>query len=95
MIAANRFILHHYPTLFTGGRPHRLSLPTTDVWVVPIVLTHPEHGILGEVGVVAVEARTGEIIGHTPRAAVVAAGKRLREAGKYAVETALLPARPV
>src|SRR5439155_21154765 len=80
MLAANKHILFHYPTMFTGIAPHRLCLLTADVWIVPIVLTHPEHGILGEVGLVAVDASTGQVLGSTPRRDVVAAGKRLREA---------------
>ncbi len=93
LLAANKYILFHYPTMFTGGRPHRLSIRTADVWVVPIVLTHPNHGSIGAVGMLAVQARTGEIVGHTPRAVAVAAGKRLREAGNYAVEAAVFSAK--
>lgn len=95
MLAANRFILFHYPTMCTGSRPHRLRLASADLWVVPIVLTHPDHGIVGEVGVVAIEGRTGEVVGHTPRTEGVAAAKRLREGGKHALETAVLPASQV
>src|ERR1051326_5512193 len=80
MLAANKYLLFHYPTLFTGALPRRLKLPTCDVWVVPIVLTHPDRGIVGETGLVAMDAQTGQVIGSTPRAEVVAAGKRFREA---------------
>jgi hypothetical protein len=82
MVAASWFILFHYPTMFTGARPHRLRLATVDLWVVPVVLTHPDHGIIGEVGMVGIESRTGEVVGHTPRAEGVAAAKRLRACGR-------------
>ena len=95
MIAANKFILFHYPTMFTGGLAHRLTLAATEVWIVPIALTHPDHGIVGEVGSVALDVRTGEVVGHTPRTEAVAVGKRLRENKGYALETAFLAARTV
>lgn len=95
MLAANKYLLFHYPTMFTGALPRRLKLPTYDVWVVPIVLTHPDRGIVGEAGLVAVDAHSGQVVGSTPRAEVVAAGKRLREAKHYDLETASLPPRTV
>jgi hypothetical protein len=94
-MTANKFILFHYPTMFTGGLPHRLPLPAAEFWIVPVVLTHPDHGIVGEVGSVAVDLHTSEIVGRTPRAQAVAAGKHLREARGYAREPALLSARTV
>jgi hypothetical protein len=95
MLAANKYLLFHYPTMFTGALPRRLKLPTYDVWIVPIVLTHPDRGIIGEAGLVAVDAHSGQVVGSTPRAEVVAAGKRLREAKHDALETAVLPTRTV
>ena len=84
MLAANKFILFQYPTMFTGGLPHRLPLPTAKLWIVPLVLTHPEHGIVGEIGSIAVDLHTSEILGHTPRAEAVAAALHLKEAKSYA-----------
>jgi hypothetical protein len=95
MLSANKFILFHYPTMFTGGLPHRLALPTGDVWIVPLVLTHPDCGIIGEVGSIAVDFFTAEIVGNTARNEAVATGKRLREAKGPALETAFLSTRTV
>jgi hypothetical protein len=95
MLAANKFILFKYPNMFTGGLPHRLSLQTSEIWIVPLVLTHPDHGIVGEIGSVAVDLHTNEILGYTPRAEAVAAAQHLREAKGYARETALLSTRAV
>src|SRR5258707_9095916 len=83
MIAANRYILFHYPTMYTGTLPRRLSLPNLQVWAVPIALTHPDHGVVGDVGLVAVDAANGQVVGATPRSEVVAAGKKLREAKRH------------
>src|SRR5262245_19910088 len=78
-LIANEYCLHHYPMMFTGGTPKRLVLKNAVWWVVPIVLTSPGFGIVGEAGVVAVDADTAEVVGSTDRGEVASAGKRLRE----------------
>ena len=95
MIAANRYILHHYPTMYTAALPRRLSISKFDVWAVPIVLTHPDRGVMGDVGLLAVDATTGEVLGATARGEVVAAGKKLREAKHHDLEAAFLRPRAV
>jgi len=81
MAAAGKHILFHYPTMVSVRRPWRLRLADARLWIVPIVLTHPDHGI---VGVVAIDAASGAILGSTPRQEVVRAGKQLREANDAA-----------
>ena len=81
-LAAIEHCLFHYPTLFTAGVPRRLPLSDFTLWIVPVVLTHPDRGTIGEVGVVAVDARTGKVAGSTPRAEVVAASEHLPESPK-------------
>ena len=93
MIAANRYILLHYPTMYTGAMPRRLILPRKALWAVPIVLTHPDHGVVGDVGLIAVDAASGRVVGATPRSEIVAAGKKLREAKSYDLEAAFLRSR--
>ena len=66
-----------------------------ELWIVPILLTSPGYGTGGEVGVVAIDARTGLVVGSTPRSEVVASAKRLREAKRDELETAFLRARTV
>jgi hypothetical protein len=95
LIAANAYALFHYPNLFTGAGAYRLVIDDRDLWVVPIVLTHPDHGVLGNAGFVAVDACSGQVVGSTARAAVVAAGRRIREGKGYDVRTTLLPSRAV
>lgn len=95
LVAANTYALFHYPTMFTGAGAHRLVLAELDLWVVPIVLTHPDHGILGNVGLVVIDASSGQVVAGTPRAEVVAAGKRVREGKGYDVRATLLRSRAV
>jgi hypothetical protein len=95
MVAANRHLLFHYPTMFTGATPRRLRLPNLDLWVVPIVLTHPVKGVVGQVGLVAVDASSGEVMGSTPRPEAVASAKKIRGAKGYELETAILRPRAV
>ena len=93
VVAANRFVLRHYPLGLLCGVPRRLQLQDSDVWIVPVFLTSSGYGAIGEVGVVAVDAITGAIVGSTPRSEVVATGKRLREENHDAIEAAFLQAR--
>ena len=92
-LTAIEHCLFHYPTLFTAGMPRRLPLSDSALWIVPVVLTHPERGTIGEVGVVAVDARTGKVAGSTPRAEVVAAGELLVQGKQLARHSPSLQAR--
>ena len=74
---ANEFCLFHYPTLYTGGPPKRSSSAHSFTWIVPIVLASPVDGIMGEVGQLSIDAKTGKVIASTDRSEVVAAGARL------------------
>ena len=93
LIAANAHCLRQYATSFTAGTPRRLSLPGQQLWIFPVLFTSPGYGEVGEVGVVAVDARTGQIAGSTPRAEVTAAAKRLSEEKRDELEAAFLRAR--
>lgn len=93
VIAANGHMLLNYVIGLLGGPPHRVSLPGGDLWIVPMVLTSPGYGAVGEVGAIAVDARTGEVVGGTPKEEVVEAIRRLREEKGDALEAAFLRAR--
>jgi hypothetical protein len=88
VIAANDYIVSHYPIGFLGGTPRRLALGDQELWIVPIVLTSPGYGAVGEVGFVALEAGTYQALGGTPRREVVAAAQCLREEKHDALEAA-------
>ena len=87
-IVGNAYCLLHYATGYAAGTPRRLSLPGQQCWIMPVVLTSPGFGIVGEVGFLAVEARSGKVIGSTSRSEVVAAGNRLAEEKRDDLEAA-------
>ena len=93
VIAANDYIVSHYPIGFLAGTPRRLELSGRELWIVPIVLTSPGYGAVGEVGVVALGADTRQALGCTPRSEVVAAARRLREEKHDDLEAAFHRAR--
>lgn len=92
-ITANAHCLRQYATGFTAGTPRRLSLPDQQLWVFPVLYTSPGYGIVGEVGVVAVDVRSGQVAGSTPRSEVTAAAKRLSEEKRDELEAAFRRAR--
>ena len=92
-VAANEHCLRQYGSGSTGGTPRRLSLRADEVWIVPVVLTSPGYGAVGEVGVVAVEAGTGAVVGATPRDEVRAAGTRLAREKRHELDAAFRRAR--
>lgn len=57
----NRFILDEISYLMGGEQP---ALIETDhlVWRVPVVLTYPTHGTVGQVGFIDVDAENGELL---------------------------------
>jgi hypothetical protein len=95
VIAANEYIVFHYPFGLLAGTPHRLGLSDRELWIVPIVLTSPGHGAVGEVGIVAIDAGTHQPVGSTPRREVVTAAGRLREEKHEELEAAFHRARRV
>ena len=92
--AANAHIVEHYPFGCLGGKPRRLE-GKPGVWIVPILLTSPGHGAVGEVGMLAVSVSGQEVVGGTPRREVVVAMKQLRETHANALEAAFHRARTV
>jgi hypothetical protein len=66
MALANRFILTKLPDRFSAGLPKSVAFPTRRLWVVPVMLTYPHLGIVGEVGMVAVDAEQETVVGWTP-----------------------------
>ena len=79
--------------MYTVRQPRRLTVADGELWIVPVVLTHPDHGVLGDAGFVAIEAATGAVVGSTSRREVVRAGKQLREAKTNGVAAAVFQAR--
>jgi hypothetical protein len=92
-ITAHEYCLRHYGTSYCGGTPQRLVLPAVEMWIVPVVLTSPGSGTIGDVGIVAVNAMSGEVMGATPRVDVRAAGTRLATERRHDLDTAFRRAR--
>jgi hypothetical protein len=84
-IAANEYCLLNYGTSYIGGIPCRLSLPNEDLWIVPAVLTSPGYGA---VGIRAVDALSGKVVGATPQLEVRAAGVRLAQEHRHEIDAA-------
>ena len=63
---ANRFILENLPDRFCAGTPRFLQFPLRSVWIVPVVLSYPRIGPVGQAGIAAVDTETGSVVGWTP-----------------------------
>src|SRR5205823_283497 len=94
-VAVHEYCLLHYGTSYVGGTPRRLSLPEVEVWIVPVVLTSPGYGAVGEVGIVAVDIMSGNVVGATPRLEVRTAGTHLAQEKRHELDAALRRARTV
>lgn len=57
----NRFVLDEISYLMGGEQP---TLVETDrfVWRVPVVLTYPDQGVVGQAGSIDVDAESGELL---------------------------------
>ncbi len=87
-IDANSYCIRHFAIGYSGGAPRCISLRGSNVWIVPVVFSSPGYGVVGEVGIVAIDAGTHEVIGATPRAEVKAAGARLAQENRDALDAA-------
>jgi len=56
----SRFVLDNISYLMHGGDP-TLVVSDRAYWRVPIILTFPTHGAVGDVGTIDVDAVTGEL----------------------------------
>jgi hypothetical protein len=63
------------------------------VWIVPALLTSPGYGVVGEVGLMAIDAASLEVVAATPAEEVRAAGNGLAEAKQDELEAAFRQAR--
>ncbi len=63
---ANRFILENLPDRFCAGTPRFLQFPMRTFWAVPVLLSYPRIGPVGQTGIVAVDIETGSVVGWTP-----------------------------
>ncbi len=88
MIAANRFIVEHLPDRFSAGQPKLVIFPLRPLWLVPVHLTYPGVGVLGEVGMLAVGGDIPVIVGWTPPEEMESLAQRLYQENRDEIEIA-------
>jgi hypothetical protein len=91
--AANSYCIRRFALGFSGGTPRRLCLKGVDLWIVPVLYNSPGYGVVGEVGMLAIDVRSGEVVGTTPRDEVKSAAARLAQENRDAIAAAFLKAR--
>jgi hypothetical protein len=92
--AANGYIVRHYPFGCLGNGPRRL-VGKSDFWIVPIFLTSPGYGAVGEVGLVAIDSHTHQVVAATDGLEVKQTIKHLKEIHRDELEAAFHQARTV
>jgi hypothetical protein len=84
---ATDFLLGHVGNQLTAGQPLRMISAVRSTWIVPVQLAYIHSGVLGNVGVVAVDEETGQVVGWTPFAQMKEASCQLREQHEPAFST--------
>lgn len=82
---ATDFLLDHVGNQLTAGQPLRMHSAVRSTWIVPVQLAYVHSGPLGNVGVVAIDEETGQVVGWTPIAQMKEASRQLREAHEPAL----------
>ncbi|MDZ7360680.1 MAG: hypothetical protein ONB46_08130 [candidate division KSB1 bacterium] len=84
----NRFILENLPDRFCAGTPRFLQFPLRSVWIVPVVLSYPRIGPVGQAGIAAVDTETGSVVGWTPLDEMKKAAETIHERKKADIDAA-------
>ena len=88
MIAANQFIVEHLPDRFSAGLPKLVLFPLRPLWLVPVHLTYPGVGVVGEVGMLAVDGDRPVVVGWTPPKEMEVLARQLDEENRDEIEIA-------
>lgn len=91
--AASLFLFDHLPDRFCPGQP-KLDAPA-NLWHVPVLLSYPFIGPVGEVGEITVSANEEKIISHTPIDEMKTLALKIYEERRADIETAFSQARNV
>lgn len=83
---ANLFLSDHMPDRYCAGDPTYDHVAR--LWRVPVVMSYLRIGPIGEVGEIAVDGFSEEIVFHTPLDEMKARGRALYEQHQEAIETA-------
>lgn len=74
---ASRFIPENLPDRFCAGAPRFLQFPLRTLWAVPVLLSYPRLGPVGQTGILAVDTETGAVVGRTPMDEINEIGKTI------------------
>ncbi len=88
MVIANKFIIKNLRSCFTSGLPKSVSFPIQNVWIVPVLLSYPDTGVVGEVGMIAVDNESGSVVGFTPKKEIEKIANALYKEKKTEIEIA-------
>ena len=86
--ATTDFLLDHVGNQLSAGTPYLMIAVVRTLWIVPIQFGYIHTGILGTVGVVAVDDETTQVVGWTPIPQMKAASRTLRESREPALSEA-------
>lgn len=64
---AKDFLRENELIRFSVGTPRRMVSALRSVWSVPVELRYPNYGLVGEVGFIAIDEETGNVVAWTPR----------------------------
>jgi hypothetical protein len=83
---ASLFLSDHLPDRFTPGDPALQDGGTA--WRVPVLLSYPNIGPVGEVGEILVSARADGVVSHTTIDEMLARARSLYDEHRDAIEAA-------
>jgi len=64
---AQEFLRENALIRFSVGTPRRMVSALRSVWSVPVELRYLNYGLVGQVGIIAVDEETGNVVAWTPR----------------------------
>ncbi|HXF41221.1 MAG TPA: hypothetical protein VN687_16010 [Blastocatellia bacterium] len=83
---ASLFLSDNLPDRFTAGDPALDS--SADHWRVPVLLSYPNIGPVGQVGDIVIDAGTEQILSHTATEEMLARARALYDEHQDAIEAA-------
>lgn len=76
---ATEFLLDNVGNQLVVSQPLRMISAVRSTWIVPVQLAYVHTGVLGNVGVIAVDEETGQVVGWTPIEQIKDASRTLRK----------------
>jgi hypothetical protein len=76
-LAAEEFIINHIGDQVLSGEPWPIDSALRGGWVIPLILTRSAYGPVGAIGVLIIDAHTGQVIASTPAEVLAKNSRRL------------------